>query len=164
MWKRFQTVLIAAAAILLFQMFWMEMCHTQDIESGERFAIFFHERIQFLLFTFTTFMLSTFTIFYFKKRILQMRLCLLTSIMLGFYQLWILAEFFLIRFDGYTLSSQYTLSIAAIFPVIAIILLLTSMRLISKDEVNFIFSGSESALKESSAGTEHKNGRSGKKK
>lgn len=140
MWKRIQTLLIFITTALLFCMFWMDMCKTTDPETGARFSIGFYERSQFLIFTFTTFMLSIFAIFHYNKRLTQIRICLLNSIMLFAYQLWILVEFFLIRFDGITLSSQYTLGIASIFPVICIILNLIAIRYIGKDEIYYAVS------------------------
>ena len=154
MWKRIQTLFLAVVSILLLQMFWMDMCHTTDPETSARYTICFYERSQFLLFTFVTFILSVTTIFHFNKRLMQMRLCLLNAILLLAYQIWILVEFFLVKFDGVTIASQYSLSIASIFPAICMILLLLSIRYIGKDEINYAFS---------LAGGEDKDGSSDKK-
>ena len=154
MWKRIQTLLLALVSILLLQMFWMDMCHMTDPETMQKYTICFHERSQFLLFTFVTFMLSVTTIFHYNKRLMQMRLCLLNSILLFAYQIWILVEFFLVKHMGVSLSSQFSLSIASLFPSICIILLLLSIRYIGKDEVYYAFTLS---------GTEDQNGGSDKK-
>lgn len=139
MWKRIQTLLLTIVSLLILQMFWMDMGHMKDPETLTRYTICFHERSQFLLFTFFTFMLSVTTIFHYKKRLMQMRICLLNSLLLLGYQIWILVDFFLVKYAGHTLSSQFTLSVASLFPLICIILLLISIRFIGKDEVYYAF-------------------------
>lgn len=154
MWKRIQTLLLSIVSLLLLQMFWMDMGHTTDPQTLTRYTICFYERSQFLLMTLVTFMLSVTTIFYYNKRLMQIRLCLLNSIILFAYQIWILVEFFLVKHLGTTLASQFTLSIASVFPAICIVLLLLSIRYIGKDEIYYAFT---------STGAEDKNGGSCKK-
>ena len=141
-WKRIQTLIIGIAAALLVSMLAMDMCYTMVPKAGaagvmERFSIQFTERYQFMIFSFTTFALCIVAIGYYKQRIIQMRLCILNSIMLLFYQLWILGEFFFRSFNGVAMRQEFTLGIASLFPIIAIILLLVAARFIGRDEIRF---------------------------
>ena len=135
-WKRIQTVFIAVAGLLLLSMLACDMCFAMVPKEGaapgvlERFTIKFTERYQFMIFSFTTFALTIITIGYWKQRIIQMRLCILNSLMLFFYQIWILVEFFKLR-------QVFTFTVASIFPAISLILLLIAMRFIGRDEIRF---------------------------
>lgn len=135
MWKKIQTWLIVAVAVLIALMFGMDMCSTTVPETGEHFGIKFTDHAQFLVFTFVTFMLAVITFFHYDKRLMQVRLCLLESIMLFGYQVWILVEYFKIH-SKYAL---YSISIASLFPVICIILLMISAKYILRDEANYAF-------------------------
>lgn len=136
-WKRIQTPIIAVAALLLVSMLACNMCHTIVPKGDSADVIKFTDRYQFMIFSFTTFALCVVTIGYFKQRIIQMRLCILNSIMLFFYQIWILFEFFLKKYEGVSLHDEYTLTVAALFPIIAIILLLVAAKFIGQDEIRF---------------------------
>ncbi len=134
-WKRIQTFIIAAAGVLLLAMLACDLCYAMVPKEGaagemERFTIRFTERYQFIVFSLTTFALTVITIGYWKQRILQMRLCILNSILLFFYQTWIIVEFF-------RLHKVFTFTVASVFPAIAIILLLIAARFIGRDEIRF---------------------------
>ena len=138
MFRRFQTFLIIAAALLLGSMFFSNMCYgvaptDAPSETWERITISFYERSQFLIMAFVSFSLSVITLFYQRKRMLQMRICLLNSLILFAFQIWILVEF-------NKLKSLYSLSIPSLFPIIAIILLVLAIRYIAKDEAVAMFS------------------------
>lgn len=135
MWRSIQTWLILAAAILLASMFAMDMCSTVVPETGEHFGIKFSEHPKFLTFTFVTFMLAVITMFHHEKRLMQMRLCLLNSLMLIGYQAWIIVECVKI-IKGYGL---YSISIGSFFPAICIILLMTAVPFIIKAESSYAF-------------------------
>ena len=135
-WKRIQTLFIAIAGGLLFSMLVCDMCYanvpSETLPGAfERFAIKFNERYQFLIFSFVTFALTIVTIGYYKQRIMQIRLCILNSILLLFYQIWIFIVFF-------KLHGTFSFTVASLFPLLAIILLLTAASFIWKDEVKFM--------------------------
>ncbi len=139
MLKRFQTYLIIAAILLLGSMFFSNMCYgviptDAPSETWERITISFFERSQFLIMTFVTFSLSVIALFYQKKRLKQIRICLLNAIILFAFQIWILVEFMKLR-------PLYSLSVPSLFPTIAIIMLLLAIRYIGRDEAAAIFSG-----------------------
>ena len=138
MFRRFQTYLIIAATLLLGSMFFSNMCYgiiptDAPSETWERITIRFFERSQFLIMTFVTFSLCVIALFYHKKRLLQIRICLLNSIILFAFQIWILVEFMKLR-------PLYSLSVPSLFPIISIILLVLSIRYIAKDEAVAMFS------------------------
>ena len=138
MFKRFQTYLIIAAGLLIGSMFFSNMCYgviptDAPSEQWERITISFFERSQFLIMAFVGFSLCVIALFYHKKRLLQIRICLLDSIILFAFQIWILVEF-------NKLKSLYSLSIPSLFPIIAIILLVLAIRYIAKDEAVAMFS------------------------
>jgi len=106
-----------------------------DAENGSgelvRYSIKFIDKSQFLIFIFTNFALSVITIAYFKVRMMQIRLCIMNSLLLLGFQIWIVVEYF-------KLNSVYTFTIFSIFPVISIILLLLAIRYIGRDEASAI--------------------------
>lgn len=78
-------------------------------------------------------LISLVTIFLFKKRILQIRLCIFNSLlMLGFYGLFV---FFLFNVKGqFSLDFSYSLKFALAFPLVNIILEYLAIRNIGADE------------------------------
>jgi len=106
-----------------------------DAENGSgelvRYSIKFIDKSQFLIFIFTNFALSVITIAYFKVRMMQIRLCIMNSLLLLGFQIWIVVEYF-------KLNSVYTFTIFSIFPVISIILLLLAIKYIGRDEASAI--------------------------
>lgn len=131
-WKRIQTLFIAMAGALMLSTLFLEMCRASvPSPEGAPLTIKFHERYQFMIFSFVTFALTVVTIGYYRQRIMQIRLCLLNSILLLFYQIWLTVAFF-------QLKEAFIFTVAAIFPLIAIILLLTAATFIWKDEVRFM--------------------------
>ena len=151
-WKRIQTLLIAIAGGLLLSTLFLDMCYA-DVPSKtggfEHYSIAFRERYQFLIFSFVTFALTIVTIGYYKQRIMQIRLCILNSILLLFYQIWLVVAFF-------QLNEAFTFTVAALFPMIAIILLLTAANFIWKDEVRFMVANAMAQKKGGKTGTAQK--------
>lgn len=137
MWQRFQTLLLLICAGLLIAMFSVDMCYVmvpaEGSSSGEltRYAIKFVNRSQFIIFTFVTLALSVIAIFYYKARVLQIRICIINILLLVAYQIWILVSFF-------QLKSVYTFTVATLFPFTCIVLLLLAIRYIWRDESEVI--------------------------
>lgn len=124
--------LMIAAGLLMLSTLACEMCYGLD-EEGLRESIRFADRSQFMIFSFVTFSLTVVAAASSKKRLLQARICLLDSIMLLFYQIWIAVWFF-------RLHQAYTFTVAAIFPLIAAILLGVAISFILRDEARFMAS------------------------
>lgn len=135
MWKKLQTWLLIAAAVAIAAMGAVDFCWTLDPSTSEKFSLKFIEHRQFLIITFVTFMLSVIIFFHYDKRIMQLRLCLLNSLILFGFQIWILIEFFILHRQ----DSSFTLSTGAVLPLAAILLYLFSSRLILKDEATHMF-------------------------
>jgi len=64
-----------------------------------------------------------------------MRICIINAILLFAYQIWIVWEFF-------KLKAAYSFTIVSIFPIVAMILLIISIRYILRDEAAAMFAGS----------------------
>jgi hypothetical protein len=122
---------------LLVSMFSADMCYVMVPESADpgaeltRFAIKFVNRSQFIIFTFVTMALCVIAIFYYKARILQIRICIINILLLTAYQIWILVYFF-------EFKRIYTFTVPAIFPTVCVILLLLAIRYIWRDESEVI--------------------------
>ena len=118
-------------------MFSADMCYVmvpgEGDASGEltRFAIKFVNRSQFIIFTFVTMALTVTAIFYFKARLLQIRICIIDILLLLAYQIWILVYYFQFK-------SVYTFTVPTLFPLVCIILLLLAIRYIWRDESEVI--------------------------
>lgn len=81
----------------------------------------------FLILTIISAIVCFFTIFVFKHRILQIRMCIFNILVLLGYQAWI----------GYAFCTRepgVAFSISAVFPVVCAILTFTAMRYIARDE------------------------------
>ena len=135
MWKKLQTWIIVAVAALTLCMFGLEMCYTVVPETGEHFAIKFTDNARFMVYTFVVFMVTVIMFFHYDKRLMQIRLCILNSLLLLGYQLWILVAFFKIH----AADPGFALSIGSLIPLICIILLMVAARLILKDEATHAF-------------------------
>ena len=70
-------------------------------------------------------------IFYYKARILQIRICIINILLLLAYQVWILVYFF-------EFKKVYTFTVASLFPFVCIVLLLLAIRYIWRDESEVI--------------------------
>ena len=81
----------------------------------------------FLVFVIVTFVLSFFSIFIYKRRIQQMRICIYNMLVLFAFQAWI-AYMFFTRVEG----TIFTIS--AVFPIVAGIFVFMAFRKISEDE------------------------------
>ena len=127
-WPRIQTVLVVICSCLLLSHFWSQFCFIPDAD-GVREGVRFIDKPQYLIFTLVTFVVSIAIIAYRRARILQVRLCIMEILMLLGYQGWIAVDFF-------TLKKQFNpvFTIATIFPLVCVILLLISIRHIWRDE------------------------------
>ncbi len=119
--QRIQTLFLFAASGLLFSLFFNDFTYSQDM------AVKYTEYRPFLIFTIVTFAISLITIFLFKNRILQMRLCIYNMLILLGYQGWIAYMFF-------TRIENAVFSVTAVFPIIAGIFTFLAFRYIGRDE------------------------------
>ncbi|MCF0177489.1 MAG: DUF4293 family protein [Bacteroidales bacterium] len=146
-WLRFQNLLLGACVAMLCSLFFADMCfyiEKMEIDGNiQKFPIAFRDSIQFALFTFITMSLSICTIAYRTKRIIQVRLCILNSLILGAYQIMILIQFF-------KLKELYTFTIFSLFPFFCIVLSMLAIKFIWRDEAKALTDSIEAAQRAAS--------------
>lgn len=119
--QRIQTLFLLATAALLFSLFFGVMAYTPEE------TVKYSSVSALLILNAVSFALAFISIFLYKYRMIQIRVCIYNSIILLGFQGWILWLFFA-RPEG----SAFT--VTAVFPVVAAILSFTAMRYIARDE------------------------------
>lgn len=129
MWKKPHNWLIAAAALLVIVLLGMNVCTAVNPETGMHYAVAFKDRLIYILFIVLSFIISDVTLLSAKKPFYQVFLAIVNAIVLLGFQIWILVEFFTTKLpSGLKMSSVYSLSIGAVFPLVAIILLVLAVK------------------------------------
>lgn len=129
MWKKPHNWLIAAAALVIIVLLGMDVCHAVNPETGMHYAIRFKDRLVYIIFIVLSFVISDVTLLSAKQPFYQVFLAIVNAIVLLGFQIWILVDFFTTKLpSGLRLSSVYSLSVGAVFPLVAIILLVLAVR------------------------------------
>ncbi len=129
MWKKPHNWLIAAAALLVIVLLGMDVCQAVNPETGVHYAVAFKDRLIYILFIVLSFIISDVTLLSAKKPFYQVFLAIVNAIVLLGFQIWVLVDFFTTKLQtGLKMSSVYTLSVGAVFPLVAIILLVLAVR------------------------------------
>ena len=129
MWKKPHNWLIAAAGLLVIVLLGLNVCHAVNPETGVYYSVRFTDRLIYILFIVLSFIISDVTLLSAKKPFYQVFLAITNAIVLLGFQIWILVDFFTTKLQtGLRMSSVYTLSIGAIFPLVAIVLLVFAVR------------------------------------
>ena len=129
MWKKPHNWLIAAAALLIIILLGMDVCHAVNPETGLHYAVRFKDRLIYIVFIVLSFIISDVTLVSAKQPFYQVFLAITNAILLLGFQIWIFVDFFTTKLpSGLKMSTVYSLSIGAIFPLIAIVLLVLSVR------------------------------------
>ncbi len=129
MWKKPHNWLIAAAALLVIVLLGMDVCHAVNPETGVHYAVAFKDRLIYILFIVLSFIISDVTLLSAKKPFYQVFLAIVNAIVLLGFQIWVFVDFFTTKLQtGLKMSSVYTLSAGAVFPLVAIILLVLAVR------------------------------------
>ena len=129
MWKKPHNWLLAAAALLIVVLLGMNVCHAYNPETGIHYTIQFKERLIYIIFIVLSFFISDMALLSAKKPFYQVFLAITNAIVLLGFQIWIFVDFFTTKLpSGLKLSSVYTLSVGAIFPLAAIILLVLAVK------------------------------------
>lgn len=126
MWQRIQTLYLGISTILIGALFFSKVATIIGPEEEEIF-IMYYEKTAYLLFAIMVFSANSIALFSFKSRLLQMRLCVLSAILLTAFQVWIGIDFF-------TNKNEMVFSYTAIFPIVSVILDLLAARNIALDE------------------------------
>ena len=124
MWKKPHNWLIAAAALLVIVLLGMDVCHAVNPETGVHYAIRFKDRLIYIAFIVLSFIISDVTLLSAKKPFYQVFLAITNAIVLLGFQI-----FTTKLSTGLKMSSVYSLSIGAIFPLLASILLAVAVKL-----------------------------------
>lgn len=121
--QRVQSLYLLASSGLLFSLFFRPLMRNLDGETIMKFTQYW----PFLIFVIVTFVLSFFSIFIYKRRIQQMRICIYNMLVLLAFQGWI-AYMYFTKMDGVVFT------ISAVFPIVAGIFVFMAFRKISEDE------------------------------
>ena len=91
MWQRIQTLYLAIATVLIGSLFFSKFATI--FGEGES-TILYREYTPYLLFTIMTFLANLISLALFKARMIQMRLCIISAIVLLAFQIWIGVNYF----------------------------------------------------------------------
>ena len=129
MWKKPHNWLVAIAALLVIVLLGMDVCHAVNPETGVHYAVRFKDRLIYIIFIVLSFVISDVTLLSAKQPFYQVFLAITNAILLLGFEGWILIDFFTTKLpSGLRMSSVYSLSAGAIFPLIAIVLLVLSVH------------------------------------
>ena len=129
MWKKPHNWLIAAAALLVIVLLGMDVCHAVNPDTGVHYAIRFKDRLIYIIFIVLSFIIADVALLSAKQPFYQVFLAITDAIVLLGFQVWLLVDFFTTKLpSGLKLSTVYSLSIGAIFPLVAIILMVLAVR------------------------------------
>lgn len=128
MWQRIQTLYLATATLLIISLLFFNVMNIIGPE-GSVEHVRYYENIVYLIFIIAIISGNTFTIFAYKARNVQMRLCIIEALIMAGFQIWIGVDF--IRMSG---TREAVFSITAVFPIIAAILDVMAARNIALDE------------------------------
>ncbi len=134
MWQRVQTLYLAIATILIIIMLGSNVGTVIGSEGTEK--VMYYEKTSYLIFLIMTLMANAIALFSFKARMLQMRVAMLSAILLIFFQIWLGVGFarFQLGIGMEETGAKMIFSFTAIFPVIASILNMLAARNIALDE------------------------------
>lgn len=134
MWQRVQTLYLAIATILIIAMLAGNVGTIIGDQGTEN--VKYYEKTSYLIFLIMTLMANVIAIFSFKARMLQMRVAMLSAILLVFFQIWLGVGFarFQLGIGMEETGARMIFSFTAIFPVIAAILNMLAARNIALDE------------------------------
>ncbi|MBP5539466.1 MAG: DUF4293 domain-containing protein [Bacteroidales bacterium] len=127
MWQRFQTLFLGMAVALTFSLFWVDVARIIG-PGGAVEPIGFCDRSLYLYLVLACLVAGLASLFTYKWRILQMRLCVITALLNLGLQGVVAYDFFFRRPDSMIFL------IPAVFPLVCVILDLLAVRNIFLDE------------------------------
>ena len=129
MWKKPHNWLIAAAGLLIIVLLGLNVCHAVNPETGQAYAVRFADRLIYIIFIVLSFILADLALLSAKNPFHQVFIAIVNAIVLLGFQIWIFVDFFTTKLaTGLKMSSVYTLSVGAVFPIIAIVLLVLAVK------------------------------------
>ena len=127
MWQRIQTLYIGIATALTIAMFFSRMATILGPE-GTELDIRYYEKIPYLVMLIMLLTAGICAIFSYKSRILQARVCILSSLMFLGFQIWLGIDFLRFRHD-------MVVSITLLFPLVSAALNIIAARSNLVDEM-----------------------------
>ena len=126
MWQRIQTLYLAIATILTCSLFFSKVATIVGPE-GEDIAIMYYEKLPYLLFIIMVSAANAISLISFKARNIQMRLSVISALLLIAFQIWLGVDYF-------RHMKEMVFSITAVFPAICMVLDILASRNILLDE------------------------------
>lgn len=120
--QRIQTVYLLIAFGLLVSMFFNNLCYAPGAE-----PIAYSNFTPFIILLAAATLICFLTIFMYRHRMVQIRMCIFNALVLLGFQGWIAYAFF-------TRENGIAFSVTAVFPVVCAILTFIAMRYIARDE------------------------------
>lgn len=120
--QRIQTLFLLIVAGLIIAILSGKFFFTPE------YSVKYTEYTPFLILSIATLFIAFFTIFMYRHRVFQIRLCIFNMVLLLAFQIWIAYIFF-------TGEEGAVFSITAVFPVVCFILTLFALRHIAQDEM-----------------------------
>lgn len=119
--QRIQTLFLLLAAGLIAALLFMPMSYIEDV------TIKYTEKYEMITFVIVTLVLAIIAIFLYKNRPFQMRVCILNTLILTAFQVWLIVLFFRYK-------AEMVFSISVVFPIVSAILTILAFRYIARDE------------------------------
>ena len=134
MWQRIQTLYLAIATGLAASMFF---CNLAEIigPGGEILEIRYYEKTAYLVLMIMILTAQICALFSFKARFLQARVCMISSLLLIGFQIWLGIDFIRMKND-------MVFNISGVFPIAAAILDILAARAAMIDELTITAIGS----------------------
>ena len=120
MWKKSQTYLIAAATLLIISMFFCRLAVIIG-PGGDELKIMYYEKLPFAVLMIMLITAGICAVFCYKSPFLQARVCMLMSLMLIGFQIWLGVDFF-------KYHSEMVFSPTVLFPLVGAILGMMASR------------------------------------
>lgn len=120
MWKKIQTLYISIATLLTASMFFCRLAAIIGPE-GEELKIMYYEKAPYLVMLIMLFTAGICSLFTFRQGFLQARVCMLTSLMLIGFQIWLGVDFLRFRHD-------MIFSVTMLFPLVSAVLNMLAAR------------------------------------
>lgn len=120
--QRIQTLFLLVAFGLLVSMFFNNLCYAPGAE-----PIAYSNFTPFIILLAASTLICLLTIFMYRHRIIQIRMCIFNTLILLGFQGWIAYAFF-------TREAGIAFSVTAVFPIVCAILTFIAMRYIARDE------------------------------
>lgn len=134
MWQRIQTLYLAIATGLAASMFF---CNLAEIigQGGEILEIRYYEKTAYLVLMIMILTAQICALFSFKARFLQARVCMISSLLLIGFQIWLGIDFIRMKND-------MVFNISGVFPIATAILDILAARAAMIDELTITAIGS----------------------